>query len=90
MRIGNGAFAQRQNDVWGALLDSVYLHAKALGGPARRRLWVSGRAPRSTAAIQAWPHPDQGIWEARGDPRHYVSSKLMIWVAVDRGRGWPR
>ncbi len=37
------------------------------------------------AAIAAWPHPDQGIWESRGEPRHYVSSKLMIWVAVDRG-----
>jgi GH15 family glucan-1,4-alpha-glucosidase len=37
------------------------------------------------AAIAAWPEPDQGIWESRGDPKHYVSSKLMIWVAVDRG-----
>jgi GH15 family glucan-1,4-alpha-glucosidase len=37
------------------------------------------------AAIAAWPEPDQGIWESRGEPRHYVSSKLMIWVAVDRG-----
>ena len=37
------------------------------------------------AAIEAWPHPDQGIWESRGQPQHYVSSKLMIWVAVDRG-----
>ena len=36
-------------------------------------------------AIEAWPKPDQGIWEARGEPQHYVSSKLMIWVAVDRG-----
>ncbi len=37
------------------------------------------------AAIAAWPEPDQGIWESRGEPRHYVSSKIMIWVAVDRG-----
>ena len=37
------------------------------------------------AAIAAWEHPDQGIWESRGEPQHYVSSKLMIWVAVDRG-----
>ncbi len=84
VRIGNGAFAQRQNDVWGALLDSVYLHAKALG-EAGVGDWGMVDA-QVTAAIQAWPHPDQGIWEARGDPRHYVSSKLMIWVAVDRGR----
>ncbi len=84
VRIGNGAFDQRQNDVWGALLDSIYLHEKALRGtgtPADRKLI----GEQVEAAIEAWPHPDQGIWEARGEPRHYVSSKLMIWVAVDRG-----
>ena len=84
VRIGNGAFAQRQHDVWGALLDSIYLHEKALHGagePADRALIAS----QVEAAIEAWPSPDQGIWEARGEPRHYVSSKLMIWVAVDRG-----
>ncbi len=84
VRIGNGAFDQRQNDVWGALLDSIYLHEKALrgtGAPADRKLIRE----QVEAAIEAWPHPDQGIWEARGEPRHYVSSKLMIWVAVDRG-----
>ena len=84
VRIGNGAFSQRQNDVWGALLDSVYLHAKALG-EAGIGNWGMIEAQVS-AAIKAWPHPDQGIWEARGEPQHYVSSKLMIWVAVDRGR----
>jgi alpha,alpha-trehalase len=84
VRIGNGAFDQRQNDVWGALLDSIYLHEKALRGrgtPADRRL-IRHQVER---AIEAWPQPDQGIWESRGEPRHYVSSKLMIWVAVDRG-----
>ena len=84
VRIGNGAFDQRQNDVWGALLDSIYLHEKALRGtgtPADRQLIRH----QVEAAIEAWPHPDQGIWEARGEPKHYVSSKLMIWVAVDRG-----
>jgi alpha,alpha-trehalase len=84
VRIGNGAFNQRQNDVWGALLDSIYLHEKALKGtatPADRELIVQ----QVEAAIEAWPDPDQGIWESRGDPKHYVSSKLMIWVAVDRG-----
>jgi alpha,alpha-trehalase len=84
VRIGNGAFDQRQNDVWGALLDSIYLHEKALRGsgtPADRELIRE----QVEAAIAAWPHPDQGIWESRGKPRHYVSSKLMIWVAVDRG-----
>ncbi|HET8565574.1 MAG TPA: glycoside hydrolase family 15 protein [Solirubrobacterales bacterium] len=84
VRIGNGAFDQRQNDVWGSLLDSVYLHEKALRGtgtPADRELIRA----QVEAAIEAWPHPDQGIWESRGEPQHYVSSKLMIWVAVDRG-----
>jgi GH15 family glucan-1,4-alpha-glucosidase len=84
VRIGNGAYNQRQNDVWGALLDSIYLHFKALRGtgtPADRVLIRS----QVEAAIEAWPDPDQGIWESRGEPKHYVSSKLMIWVAVDRG-----
>jgi GH15 family glucan-1,4-alpha-glucosidase len=84
VRIGNGAFDQRQNDVWGALLDSIYLHEKALRGtgtPADRQLIRH----QVEAAIEAWPNPDQGIWESRGEPQHYVSSKLMIWVAVDRG-----
>ena len=84
VRIGNGAYDQRQNDVWGALLDSIYLHEKALRGsgtPADRELIRQ----QVEAAIEAWPHPDQGIWESRGEPQHYVSSKLMIWVAVDRG-----
>jgi alpha,alpha-trehalase len=84
VRTGNGAFDQRQNDVWGALLDSIYLHEKALKGsgtPTDRQLIRH----QVEAAIAAWPHPDQGIWESRGEPQHYVSSKLMIWVAVDRG-----
>jgi GH15 family glucan-1,4-alpha-glucosidase len=84
VRVGNGAYDQRQNDVWGALLDSIYLHEKALRGsgtPADRELIRY----QVEAAIAAWPQPDQGIWESRGEPRHYVSSKLMIWVAVDRG-----
>jgi GH15 family glucan-1,4-alpha-glucosidase len=84
VRIGNGAYDQRQNDVWGSLLDSVYLHEKALGGraaPEGRQLIRY----QVEAAIDAWPHPDQGIWESRGQPQHYVSSKLMMWVAVDRG-----
>ena len=84
VRIGNGAYDQRQNDVWGSLLDSVYLHEKALRGrgTATDRALIGYQVE---AAIAAWPNPDQGIWESRGEPRHYVSSKLMIWVAVDRG-----
>jgi GH15 family glucan-1,4-alpha-glucosidase len=84
VRIGNAAYDQRQNDVWGSLLDSIYIHEKALRGtgtPADRQLIRY----QVDAAIAAWPLPDQGIWESRGEPRHYVSSKMMIWVAVDRG-----
>jgi GH15 family glucan-1,4-alpha-glucosidase len=83
VRIGNGAFNQRQNDVWGALLDSVYIHSKTIDR-IRPDNWEM-LTEAVEAAIQAWSEPDQGIWEARGDPKHYVSSKLMIWVAVDRG-----
>jgi GH15 family glucan-1,4-alpha-glucosidase len=84
VRIGNGAYSQRQNDVWGSLLDSIYVHEKALRGrgTATDRDLIRHQVE---AAIAAWEHPDQGIWESRGEPRHYVSSKLMIWVAVDRG-----
>ena len=84
VRIGNGAFSQRQNDVWGALLDSIYIHARALDTPSDTVWELIER--QVEAAIGAWEHPDQGIWEARGEPKHYVSSKLMMWVAVDRGR----
>jgi alpha,alpha-trehalase len=84
VRIGNGAYDQRQNDVWGSLLDSIYVHEKALRGRGTQtdRELIRHQVE---AAIEAWPHPDQGIWESRGEPQHYVSSKLMIWVAVDRG-----
>ncbi|HET7589741.1 MAG TPA: glycoside hydrolase family 15 protein [Solirubrobacterales bacterium] len=84
VRIGNGAYDQRQNDVWGSLLDSIYIHEKALRGAGTKADRELIRY-QVEAAIAAWPHPDQGIWESRGEPRHYVSSKLMIWVAVDRG-----
>ena len=83
VRVGNGAFDQRQNDVYGAVLDSIYLHSKAYGHNPQR-LWpvIEAQAERAAAV---WREPDQGIWEARGGPRHYVSSKLMCWVALDRG-----
>ena len=83
VRIGNAAYSQRQNDVYGALLDAVYIHMKA-GQRVPEYLW-----PIITEAVEgalaAWREPDQGIWETRGEPKHYVSSKLMSWVALDRG-----
>jgi GH15 family glucan-1,4-alpha-glucosidase len=83
VRVGNGAFGQRQNDVYGAVLDSVYLHSKNRDH-IPERLWPVLK-DQVDCAIRVWQEPDQGIWEARGRPRHYVSSKLMCWVAVDRG-----
>jgi alpha,alpha-trehalase len=83
VRIGNGAYDQRQNDVYGALLDSVYIHAK-VQDHLPHELWEA-LCRQVEAAIGVWDKPDQGIWEARGEPKHYVSSKLMCWVAVDRG-----
>jgi GH15 family glucan-1,4-alpha-glucosidase len=83
VRIGNAAYSQRQNDVYGALLDSIYIHSRALGGVSDG-LWKIA-CSQVEAAIAVWEQPDQGIWEARGEPKHYLSSKLMCWVALDRG-----
>jgi GH15 family glucan-1,4-alpha-glucosidase len=82
VRIGNGAFDQRQNDVYGAVLDSILLHTRR-GSRLPRRLWPIVQS-QAGCATKVWRDPDQGIWEARGKPQHYVSSKLMCWVALDR------
>src|SRR5437764_6188035 len=82
VRICHGAFAQRQNDVFGAALDSILLHTRR-SQRLPRRLWPLVQS-QAECAKQVWRHPDQGIWEARGKPQHYVSSKLMCWVALDR------
>jgi alpha,alpha-trehalase len=82
VRVGNGAFAQRQNDVFGAALDSILLHSRH-SQRLPRRLWPIVQT-QAECATKVWREPDQGIWEARGAPQHYVSSKLMCWVALDR------
>jgi GH15 family glucan-1,4-alpha-glucosidase len=83
VRIGNAASTQEQHDVWGALLDSVYLHSKAadhLDG----RIWpILGKQVQ--AALKHWREPDAGIWEVRGSLQHFTSSKIMCWLAADRG-----
>ena len=94
VRIGNGAFDQRQNDVYGAVLDSFLQHTRR-SERLPRGLWPIIQA-QAACASNVWRQPDQGIWEARGEPQHYVSSKLMCWVAMDRAaklaaiRGEPR
>ena len=83
VRIGNGAFDQQQNDVYGALVDSLYIHSRA-DRVVPPEIWPIV-ADQVEAAAKIWDQPDQGIWEARGPAKHYVSSKLMCWVALDRG-----
>jgi GH15 family glucan-1,4-alpha-glucosidase len=84
VRVGNGAFDQRQHDVWGMILDSVYTHARHQGAHMGPAAW-SGVVQLVDAALAHWPEPDRGIWEIRGEPQHFTASKVMCWVAADRG-----
>ena len=84
VRVGNGAYEQSQHDVWGALLDSIYLHTKSRDDLPESRL-ADPRASRSRRRSTHWREPDRGIWEVRGEPQHFTSSKVMCWVACDRG-----
>jgi GH15 family glucan-1,4-alpha-glucosidase len=83
VRLGNGAYDQAQHDVWGALLDSVYLHTKSRNHMPER-IWPILKKQVETA-IEKWREPDRGLWEIRGEPRHFTASKMMCWVAADRG-----
>jgi GH15 family glucan-1,4-alpha-glucosidase len=83
VRIGNGAFDQMQHDVWGSMLDSVYLHARSRE-QISENLWPVLK-DQVEEAIAHWRKPDRGIWEVRGEPQHFTSSKIMCWVALDRG-----
>ena len=82
VRLGNGAFNQRQLDLYGAVLDAAYLYNK-YGAPLDYDLW------RNLAKIlnwlsDNWRAPDEGIWEVRGGRRQFVSSKVLSWVALER------
>jgi GH15 family glucan-1,4-alpha-glucosidase len=83
VRIGNGAYDQDQHDVWGAVLDSIYLHTKSRDS-LPERLWPIVKR-QVEDALAAWREPDRGIWEVRGEPKHFTSSKLFCWIAADRG-----
>jgi len=83
VRVGNDAYRQEQHDIYGTVVDCIYQHA-------RNRDALSERAWRTTviaveAAVANWREPDRGIWEVRGEPRHFTFSKVMCWVAADRG-----
>ncbi|HZA56471.1 MAG TPA: glycoside hydrolase family 15 protein, partial [Candidatus Udaeobacter sp.] len=83
VRIGNAAYRQSQLDIYGELLDSVYLYNK-YGAPISYDLWRN-LVRLLDYVCDNWRRPDEGIWEVRGEPRHFVYSKLMCWVALDRG-----
>jgi alpha,alpha-trehalase len=82
VRVGNGAWTQRQLDVYGELLAAADRLVEQLGGldPVTRRFLI---AAADTAASR-WTQKDQGIWEIRGEPRDFLYSKLSCWVALDR------
>src|SRR5690606_29194705 len=83
VRIGNGAYDQKQHDIWGTMLDAVYLHVKSRKH-VPETLWPMLKR-QVDAAIANWREPDRGLWEVRGEPQHFTSSKVMCWVALDRG-----
>jgi GH15 family glucan-1,4-alpha-glucosidase len=93
VRIGNGAASQLQMDMYGALMDAVYLYNKH-GASISYDLWVN-LCRLLDFVSDNWEQPDEGIWEVRGGRRHFVYSKVMCWVALDRGirladkRGFP-
>jgi GH15 family glucan-1,4-alpha-glucosidase len=83
VRVGNGAHEHRQHDVWGALLDSFYLHTRSRDRLADTMWPILCRQVED--ALAHWREPDRGIWEVRGEPKHFTSSKMFCWVAADRG-----
>jgi GH15 family glucan-1,4-alpha-glucosidase len=82
VRIGNGAAEQFQLDVYGQMLDAAW-HYRRNGGEIDDVFWEF-LCQVGDAVIEKWDQPDSGIWEIRGDLRHFVSSKVMAWVALDR------
>ncbi|WP_341207202.1 glycoside hydrolase family 15 protein [uncultured Sphingomonas sp.] len=82
VRIGNAAHAQTQLDIFGELLDSVYLSNK-YGHAISHEGWQHVRGIVDHV-IAHWQEPDAGIWEMRGAPRHFLHSRVMCWVALDR------
>jgi GH15 family glucan-1,4-alpha-glucosidase len=82
VRLGNGASKQRQHDLYGAVLDAAYLYNKH-GAPLDYDLWKNLRKILDWLS-ENWREPDEGIWEVRGGRRHFVSSKLLSWVALER------
>lgn len=99
VRIGNAASEQHQLDIYGEVLRAAYLHFHHQGDERREGNVSAGRAPGTPPppevwamlrelirqAAERWQEPDNGIWEVRGGPKHFLHSKLMCWAALDRG-----
>jgi GH15 family glucan-1,4-alpha-glucosidase len=83
VRVGNAAHEQRQLDVYGEVMDALY-HCHVVGLPPSPDSWSLRRALLECLEAR-WQEPDNGIWEVRGPTRHFTHSKVMAWVAFDRG-----
>lgn len=92
VRIGNGAYTQKQLDIYGEMLDAIYIFNRYEA--ITYDLWFNIRRLLGWLE-QHWQEPDEGIWEVRGGPQYFLHSRLMSWVAFDRAirvtrhRGWP-
>ena len=84
VRIGNGAFDQQQHDVWGMAMEAAAVYFQSAAAQIGPGAWKS-LADVVARAIEVYPEPDRGIWEVRGEPKHFTASKVMCWVASDRG-----
>jgi len=84
VRIGNGAYNQHQHDVWGMAMEAAALYFENAATEIGPLAW-EGLRSLVEKAIEVWRQPDRGIWEVRGEPRHFTASKVMCWVAADRG-----
>jgi GH15 family glucan-1,4-alpha-glucosidase len=83
VRVGNAAVSQFQSDIYGEAMDSLYLYNKYVS-PISYDFWTRIR-DRLDWVCENWQRPDSGIWEVRGPQQHFVYSKIMNWVALDRG-----
>lgn len=84
VRIGNGAYDHLQLDIYGELMDGIYLYNK-YGSPISYDMWCSVRKLANYVCAN-WNQPDMSIWEVRGRKQHFTYSLVMCWVAIDRGK----
>ncbi|MBK1834722.1 glycoside hydrolase family 15 protein [Roseibacillus ishigakijimensis] len=85
VRIGNAAYTQNQHDIYGVMLDVIYqdLMLRRRTPESLDQIWTRVRSV-ARIVLATWQEPDRGIWEIRGEKRHFVFSKMLCWVAIDR------